>query len=242
VAVVTGAARGIGKAVSESLAALGGTVIVSDLNAVEAKKTADSLCSGGAQAMAVEVDVADLSSVKAMVEAVLSRWGRLDVLVNNAGITRDGLLMRMRESDWEAVLSVNLKGVFHCMKSVLPVMSRQRGGRIVNISSIVGATGNPGQANYAASKAAVIGLSKTVAREYARRGITVNSVAPGFIETEMTAKLPEKVQSELKKQIPMAAFGSPADVAEAVAFFASDRARYITGQTLHVNGGMYMGG
>jgi len=212
------------------------------LDRTEAEKTADRLISSGNQAMALEVNVADFDSVKEMVETILSKWGRIDVLVNNAGITRDGLLMRMKDADWEAVLSVNLKGVFHCMKSVLPTMSKQRSGRIVNISSIVGATGNPGQANYAASKAAVIGLSKTVAREYAKRGITVNAVAPGFIETEMTAKLPEKVQTELKKQIPMACFGTPGDIADAVAFLASDRARYITGQVFHVNGGMYMGG
>lgn len=242
IAIVTGGAQGIGKAISESLAAFGGTVVVSDLNRARAEKTAEALASRGCQAMAVEVDVTDERSVKGMVDAVLSKWRRIDILINNAGITRDTLLLRMKDADWDAVLSVNLKGVFHCMKSVLPSMSKQRSGKIVSISSIVGAIGNAGQANYAASKAAVIGLTKTVAREYAKRGITVNAVAPGFIETEMTSKLPEAVQADLKQQIPMARFGTPADIADTVAFLVSDQARYITGQVFHVNGGMYMGG
>ena len=242
VALVTGAAQGIGKAISASLAALGGTVIVSDRNLEGAKKTAAELADLGGEAMALAVDVADAESVKTMVETVLAKWGRIDILVNNAGITRDTLIMRMKEADWNAVLSVNLTGVFHCIKGVLPSMSRRRSGRIVTISSIVGTTGNPGQANYAASKAAVIGLTKTVAREYAGRGITANVVSPGFILTEMTAKLPEPVQANLKKQIPMNRFGNPSDIAGAVAFLSSDWAGYITGQVIHVNGGMYMGG
>lgn len=242
IALVTGGGQGIGKAICEVLAALGGTVIVSDLNLSSAEKVASELSSQGYDASAAEVDVADADSVKQMADAARSRYGKIDILVNNAGITRDTLLVRMKDADWDAVLSVNLKGVFHCMKAVLPMMSKQRYGRIVNISSIVGVIGNAGQANYAASKAAVIGLTKSVAREYAARGITVNVVAPGFIETAMTSALSESVQNDLKKQIPQAKLGSPSDIANAVSFLASDQAGYITGQVLHVNGGMYMGG
>ncbi len=242
IALVTGGGQGIGKAICEALAAFGGTVIVSDLNLSRAEKTASELTDKGYEATAVEVNVADADSVKQMATDVRSQYGKLDILVNNAGITRDTLLMRMKDADWDAVLSVNLKGVFHCMKAVLPMMSKQRYGRIINISSIVGVIGNAGQANYAASKAAVIGLSKTVAREYAARGITVNVVAPGFIETAMTAELPEVIKTDLKKQIPQGKLGQPSDIADAVRFFASDQAAYVTGQVLHVNGGMYMGG
>lgn len=242
VALVTGGAQGIGKAICECLAALGGTVVVSDLNLAGAQTAASELTENGYQAMPVSVNVADADSVNQAVSDIREKYGRIDILVNNAGITKDTLLMRMKDADWDAVLSVNLKGVFHCMKAVLPVMSKQRSGRIVNISSIVGAIGNVGQANYAASKAAVVGLTKTVAREYAGRGITVNAVAPGFIETAMTASLPESVQADLKKQIPQGRLGLPSDIANAVAFLVSDRAAYMTGQVLHVNGGMYMGG
>lgn len=242
VVLVTGGGQGIGKAICESLAALGGTVVVSDLNRSSAEKTASELTEKGYQSMAAEVNVADADSVKQMVDVVRSNYEKIDILVNNAGITRDTLLMRMKDADWDAVLSVNLKGVFHCMKMVLPLMSKQRSGKIVNISSIVGVIGNVGQANYAASKAAVIGLTKTVAREYAGRGVTVNVVAPGFIETAMTGALPEAVREDLKKQIPQGRLGTPSDIADAVSFLASDRANYITGQVLHVNGGMYMGG
>ncbi len=242
VALVTGGAQGIGKAICECLAALGGTVVVSDLNLAGAEVTASELTANGHTAMAVAVNVADADSVNQMVADVREKYGQIDILVNNAGITKDTLLMRMKDADWDAVLSVNLKGVFHCMKAVLPLMSKQRFGKIVNISSIVGAIGNVGQANYAASKAAVVGLTKTVAREYAGRNITVNAVAPGFIETAMTASLPEAVHTELKKQIPQGRLGTPADIAHAVGFLVSDRADYITGQVLHVNGGMYMGG
>lgn len=242
IALVTGGAQGIGKAICETLAAFGGTVIVSDLNLSGAEKTASELSDKGYAASAAEVNVADADSVKRMAADIRSQYGKLDILVNNAGITRDTLLIRMKDADWDAVLSVNLKGVFQCMKAVLPMMSKQRYGRIINISSIVGVIGNAGQANYAASKAAVIGLTKTVAREYAARGITVNVVAPGFIETAMTADLPEAIQADLKKQIPQGKLGQPSDIADAVCFFASDQAAYVTGQVLHVNGGMYMGG
>ncbi|MFQ5588045.1 MAG: 3-oxoacyl-[acyl-carrier-protein] reductase [Nitrospiria bacterium] len=242
VALVTGGAQGIGKAICEHLAALGGTVVVSDLNLDGAKATASELAERGYQAMPVSMNVADADSVNQAVAGIREKWRHIDILVNNAGITKDTLLMRMKDADWDTVLSVNLKGVFHCMKAVLPLMSKQRSGKIVNISSIVGAIGNVGQANYAASKAAVVGLTKTVAREYAARGITINAVAPGFIETDMTASLPEAVQTDLKKQIPQRRLGTPLDIAHAVGFLASDRADYVTGQVLHVNGGMYMGG
>lgn len=242
VSIVTGGAQGIGKAICESLAGLGGAVIVSDMNLEGAKAVAAALIQQGHQAKAIQVDVSNAESVKAMVAETLSEYGRVDSLINNAGITRDTLLMRMKDDEWDAVLSVNLKGVFNCMKAVLRSMSKQRSGKIVSISSIVGAIGNAGQANYAASKAAVIGLTKTVAREYAGRGITVNAVAPGFIETAMTAGLSESIQDGLKQQIPMARLGKPSDIADAVAFLVSDRADYITGQVLHVNGGMYMNG
>lgn len=242
VALVTGGAQGIGKAIAGLLADRGASVVVSDVNREAAEQTAAELAAGGKKAMAAQANVARAEEVKAMVDAVLSEWGAIDILVNNAGITRDTLLMRMKDEDWDLVLSVNLKGTYHCMKAVLPSMSKRRRGKIVNISSIVGAIGNAGQANYAASKAAVIGLTKTVAREYASRGITVNAVAPGFIDTAMTASLPVDVKENLMKQIPLARLGAPSDVARAVAFLASEDSSYITGQVLHVNGGMYMGG
>ncbi|MFQ5580555.1 MAG: 3-oxoacyl-[acyl-carrier-protein] reductase [Nitrospiria bacterium] len=242
VALITGGAQGIGKAVGTLLAERGATVVVSDLNLEAAEQTVSEWTSRGLEAMAIRADVARVDDVKGMFDAVLSRYEKIDILVNNAGITRDTLLMRMKDEDWDLVLSVNLKGTFNCMKSALSAMSKKRFGRIVNISSIVGAIGNPGQANYAASKAAVIGLTKTVAREYASRGITVNAVAPGFIDTSMTESLSDNVKESLMKQIPQGRLGLPADVAHAVAFLASAGSDYITGQVLHVNGGMYMSG
>ncbi len=242
VALITGGAQGIGKAIGTLLAERGATVVVSDLNLEAAEETVSGWTSRGLEAMAIRADVASEGDVKAMFDTVLSRVGKVDILVNNAGITRDKLLMRMKDEDWNLVLSVNLKGTFNCMKAALSSMSKNRRGRIVNISSVVGAIGNPGQANYAASKAAVIGLTKTVAREYASRGITVNAVAPGFIETSMTASLSENVKETLMKQIPQGRLGVPGDVAHAVAFLVSEGSNYITGQVLHVNGGMYMSG
>jgi 3-oxoacyl-[acyl-carrier protein] reductase len=242
VALITGGAQGIGKAIGSLLADRGATVIVSDLNLEAAEQTVSEWMSRGSEAMAIRADVASVDDVKAMFSTVISRFGKVDFLVNNAGITRDTLLMRMKDEDWNLVLSVNLKGTFNCMKAALSSMSKKRRGRIVNISSIVGAIGNPGQANYAASKAAVIGLTKTVAREYASRGITVNAVAPGFIDTSMTASLSENVKETLMRQIPQGRLGSPGDVAHAVAFLVSEGSNYITGQVLHVNGGMYMSG
>jgi 3-oxoacyl-[acyl-carrier protein] reductase len=239
-ALVTGGARGIGKAIAEGLAGKGVDVAIGDVILEEAERTARELEGLGVKAVALGLDVSDSGSVARAFEAAVKGLGRLDILVNNAGITRDGLLMRMKEEDWDSVMSVNLKGVFLCSKEAVKVMSKQRYGRIVNIASVVAFMGNPGQANYSASKAGIVGLTKTVAREYASRGITANAVAPGFITTAMTDALPEGVREEMKKAIPLGRFGTIEDVAGAVLFLASPEAGYITGQVLHVNGGMYM--
>jgi 3-oxoacyl-[acyl-carrier protein] reductase len=240
VAVVTGAAQGIGRAIAEALARNGADVAVADLDAGRSQETVAAVQQLGRRALNVKVNVADWNDAKAMVDQVIKEWGKIDILVNNAGITRDGLLLRMKEEDWNLVLQVNLNGTFHCTKAVLQPMTKQRYGRIVNIASIVGVMGNVGQANYAASKAAVIGFTKTVAREYASRAVTVNAVAPGFIDTAMTQGLSSDVKEVLQKQIPLGRLGQPGDIAAAVLFLASDEAAYITGQVLHVNGGMLM--
>jgi 3-oxoacyl-[acyl-carrier protein] reductase len=240
VAVVTGAAQGIGRAIAEGLARNGADVAVADLDAGRSQETVAAVQQLGRRALNVKVNVADWNDAKAMVDQVIKEWGKIDILVNNAGITRDGLLLRMKEEDWNLVLQVNLNGTFHCTKAVLQPMTKQRYGRIVNIASIVGVMGNVGQANYAASKAAVIGFTKTVAREYASRAVTVNAVAPGFIDTAMTQGLSSDVKEMLQKQIPLGRLGQPGDIAAAVLFLASDEAAYITGQVLHVNGGMLM--
>jgi 3-oxoacyl-[acyl-carrier protein] reductase len=240
IAVVTGAAQGIGQAIATSLAQEGADVVVADLNADRCEETVARVQQLGRKAMAIPVNVGDWDQVKAMIDRVLKEWERIDILVNNAGITRDGLLMRMKEEDWQMVLQVNVTGTFFCAKAVLPTMSRQRSGRIVNIASIVGAIGNIGQANYAASKAAVIGLTKSVAREYASRNITVNAVAPGFIDTAMTQDLSADTKEALLNQIPLKRLGQSSDVADAVSFLCSEKAGYITGHVLHVNGGMHM--
>ncbi|TLY29915.1 MAG: 3-oxoacyl-[acyl-carrier-protein] reductase [Nitrospirae bacterium] len=240
VAIVTGAAQGIGRAIAETLARHGADIVVADLDPGRSQDTVEAVSKLGRRALNVKVNVADWDDVKSMTDQVLKDWGKIDILVNNAGVTRDGLLVRMKEEDWNLVLQVNLNGTFHCTKAVLQAMSKQRSGRIVNIASIVGAIGNAGQANYAASKAAVIGFTKTVAREYASRMITVNAVAPGFIDTAMTHGLPPEVKETLQKQIPLGRLGQPSDVAEAVRFLVSEEAGYITGQVLHVNGGMLM--
>lgn len=239
-AIVTGAAQGIGRAIAEMLAQHGADIAVADLDPGRSQDTVTAVAKLGRRALNVKVNVADFADVKAMVDQVMKEWGKIDILVNNAGITRDGLLLRMKEEDWNLVMQVNLNGTFHCTKAVLSPMTKQRYGRIVNIASIVGAMGNAGQANYAASKAAVIGFTKTVAREYASRQVTVNAVAPGFIDTAMTQGLPADVKETLQKQIPLGRLGQPSDVAEAVSFLASDAAGYITGHVLHVNGGMLM--
>ncbi len=240
VALVTGGAQGIGKAVALLLAHNGADIVVSDINLEKAEETAREIESLGVKAMAVKVNVANLSDVEHMTGAILERFGKIDILVNNAGITRDKLILRMTEEDWDAVLGVNLKGTFNCTKTVVRHMAKQRSGKIVSIASVVGEMGNAGQANYAASKAGVIGLTKTIAREFAQRGINVNAIAPGYIETPMTEVLPEKVKEELKRLIPMERLGKPGDIAEAVLFLVSEESNYITGHVLKVNGGIYM--
>lgn len=239
-AIVTGAAQGIGRAISECLAQAGADIAVADLDPGRSLETVASVEKLGRKALNIKVNVADANETKAMVEQVLKAWGKVDILVNNAGITRDGLLLRMKEEDWNLVLQINLNGTFNCTKAVLQPMTKQRYGRIVNIASIVGVIGNAGQANYSASKAAVIGFTKTVGREYAGRNVTVNAVAPGFIDTAMTHGLPAEVKDTLLKQIPLGRLGTPADIAAAVRFLVSEDAAYITGHVLHVNGGMLM--
>jgi 3-oxoacyl-[acyl-carrier protein] reductase len=238
--LITGAAQGIGKSIALLLAQNGANIVVSDINLERAEETAREIESIGSKAMAVKVDVANLKEVEQMVEAVLEKFGKIDILVNNAGITRDKLILRMTEEDWDTVLNVNLKGTFNCTKVVVRHMAKQRSGKIVSIASVVGEMGNAGQANYSASKAGVIGLTKTIAREFAQRRINVNAIAPGYIETPMTEILPEKVKEELKSLIPMERLGKPEDVAEAVLFLVSEESNYITGQVLNVNGGIYM--
>jgi len=240
VALVTGAAQGIGKAVALLLARNGADIVVSDINLEKAEETANEISSIGRKALAVKVDVADWNDVERMVGVILEKFAKIDILVNNAGITRDKLILRMTDEDWDAVLNVNLKGTFHCTKAVVRYMAKQRSGKIVNIASVVGEMGNAGQANYSASKAGVIGLTKTIAREFAQRGININAIAPGYIETPMTEALPEKAKEELKRLIPMERLGKPEDVAEAVLFLVSEESNYITGQVLNVNGGIYM--
>lgn len=240
IAVVTGGAQGIGQSVASTLAREGADIVVVDIDSSRCQETVTMVESEGRRALALGVNVGEWDQVKSMADRVLQEWKRIDILVNNAGITRDGLLMRMKEEDWQAVLQVNLTGTFFCSKAILPAMSKQRSGRIVNIASIVGVIGNVGQANYAASKAAVIGLTKTVAREYASRNVTVNAVAPGFIDTAMTRHLSSDIQESLLNQIPAKRLGQVSDVAEAVCFLSSERAGYITGHVLHVNGGMHM--
>lgn len=240
IAIVTGAAQGIGRTIAETLAQDGADVAVADMDPGRAQETIEAIKKLGRRTINIKVNVADWNDVKAMADHVMKEWGKIDILVNNAGITRDGLLVRMKEEDWNLVLQVNLNGTFHCTKAVMQPMAKQRYGRIVNIASIVGVMGNIGQANYAASKAAVIGFTKTVAREYASRSVTVNAVAPGFIDTPMTQGLSVDVKDQLQKQIPLGRLGQPSDVAAAVRFLVSDDAGYITGQVIHVNGGMLM--
>jgi 3-oxoacyl-[acyl-carrier protein] reductase len=240
VALVTGAAQGIGKAIAMLLAKNGADVVVSDINLEKAQETANEIQGMGRRSFAIKVNVADLKDVERMVEATVEQFGRIDILVNNAGITRDRLILRMTEEDWDAVLDVNLKGTFNCTKAVIRHMSKQKSGKIVSIASVSGEMGNPGQANYAASKAGVIGFTKTIAREFAGRGINVNAIAPGYIQTPMTDAVPEKAKEELKRMIPMERLGKPEDVAQAVLFLVSENSSYITGQVLNVNGGIYM--
>jgi 3-oxoacyl-[acyl-carrier protein] reductase len=215
-------------------------VVISDVNLEDARATSEELARLGVKTLAVRLDVSRSEEVARTFGEIMGAFGRLDILVNNAGITKDNLLLRMKEEEWDAVININLKGVFLCAKEAVKIMAKQRSGRIVNIASVVAFMGNPGQANYSASKAGIVGLTKTIAKEYAGRGITSNAVAPGFITTAMTDALPEQVKEEMKKAIPLARFGTVDDVTNAVLFFASPSSGYITGQVIHVNGGMYM--
>ncbi|VAV85178.1 3-oxoacyl-[acyl-carrier protein] reductase [hydrothermal vent metagenome] len=240
VALITGAGRGIGREIALKLAAEGADVAVADLTIEAAAEVAKEIEALGVKSLALKVDVSSPEDALKMVKDTVDAFGRLDILVNNAGITKDKLMLRMEESDWDAVLSVNLKGAFNCTKAAVRVMAKARYGRVVNIASIVGLIGNAGQANYSASKAGLIGLTKTTAREFASRSITCNAIAPGFIDTAMTQAMPEKARDALTAQIPLARLGSSEDVAEGVLFLASDKASYITGHVLSINGGMYM--
>ncbi|QJP73960.1 3-oxoacyl-ACP reductase FabG [Burkholderia glumae] len=240
VAIVTGASRGIGRAIALELARSGATVIGTATSEAGAQAISAAFAEAGAAGRGAVLDVNDAAAGEALIEATVKEFGRLDVLVNNAGITQDQLAMRMKDDDWDAVIDTNLKSVFRLSRAVLRPMMKARGGRIINITSVVGSLGNPGQANYAAAKAGVAGLTRALAREIGSRGITVNCVAPGFIDTDMTKALPEEQQAALKSQIPLGRLGSTDDIAHAVAFLASPQAGYITGTTLHVNGGMYM--
>ncbi len=240
VAIITGASRGIGRSISMALAAQGARIVAVDIDLAATEAMVAELKEQGTEAIAVQGNVTVAADADRMVQAAVDAFGRADILVNNAGITRDALLLRMKDEDWDAVLTVNLKGAFLCTRAAAKVMSKQRYGRIINIASVVGQMGNAGQANYCASKAGLMGLTRSNARELARRNVTVNAVAPGFIATDMTEALPEKTRQELAAQIPLERLGSADDIANAVVFLASDNSGYITGQVLAVNGGMYM--
>ncbi|MCS4486239.1 3-oxoacyl-[acyl-carrier-protein] reductase [Staphylococcus americanisciuri] len=241
VALVTGASRGIGRSIALQLADEGYHVVVNYAgNKEKAEAVVAEIQSKGRESIAIQANVANGDEVKAMIKEVVKTFGSLDVLVNNAGITRDNLLMRMKEHEWDDVVDTNLKGVFNCIQKATPQMLKQRHGRIINLTSVVGAVGNPGQINYVATKAGVIGMTKTAARELASRNITVNAVAPGFIVSDMTDALSDELKETMKGQIPLGRFGQDTDIAHTVAFLASENASYITGQTIHVNGGMHM--
>ena len=239
VAVVTGSGRGIGKAIAIKLAEQGASVVINDISEA-AEEAAQEIRDNGGQSMAIIADVSSAEGAAELIQGAIAEYGRVDILVNNAGINRDQLLVRMSEEEWDAVLNIDLKSVFLCTKEVIKPMIKQRCGRIISISSIVGLGGNAGQANYAAAKAGIVGFTRSVAREVASRGITANAIAPGFIDTEMTQKLSEKQRQELMSRIPLGCLGSPEDVAAAVCFLASEDARYISGQVLVVDGGMTM--
>ncbi|MBO5652072.1 MAG: 3-oxoacyl-[acyl-carrier-protein] reductase [Selenomonas sp.] len=241
VALVTGASRGIGRAIALKLAAEGAKVAINYAgNTAKAEEVKAEIEKNGGEAILVQADVADSAAVETMVNTVVEKFGQIDILVNNAGITRDGLLMRMKDEDFDAVINTNLKGVFYCTKLVSKLMMKKRSGRIINMASVVGLMGNAGQTNYAAAKAGVIGFSKSAAKELAARGITVNMVAPGFIDTDMTAAMTDKAKEMTLTGIPLNRMGTPEDVANAVAFLVSDNASYITGQVINVDGGMVM--
>lgn len=240
-AIVTGASRGIGRAIALKLASLGASIVVNyrsnEEEALEVQKEIKEL---GSEAIVIQGDISKLEDVENLVNKAKEHFGKIDIMVNNAGITKDTLILRMKEEDFDKVIDVNLKGVFNCLKSISPVMLKQKSGKIINISSVVGISGNAGQVNYAASKAGVIGMTKSLAKELGARGINVNAVAPGFIETSMTSELGDKYKEEAKKNIPLKRFGKPEDVAEVAAFLASESSNYVTGQVIHVDGGMLM--
>jgi len=240
VALVTGGARGIGRAIGITFAKEGANIVVADVNLEMAQKTALEIEGLGVKALVVEMDVTSYDQVEEGINKILDKMGKVDILVNNAGITKDNLLLRMSPADWDAVINVNLKGAFNCIKAVSRPMIKQRSGRIISIASIIGLMGNPGQANYAASKAGIIALTKTIAKELASRNINANAVAPGFIQTEMTARLSEELKKKMLEAIPLAKLGAPEDVANLCLFLASDESSYITGQTIIIDGGMVM--
>ena len=240
VALVTGGARGIGQAIAMTFAKEGADIVVADVNLEIAEKTASEIEGLGRKALALEMDVTNYDLVEEGINKILDKMGKVDILVNNAGITKDNLVLRMSQAEWDAVINVNLKGTFNCIKAVSRPMVKQRSGRIISIASIIGLMGNPGQANYAASKAGIIALTKTIAKELASRNINANAVAPGFIQTEMTAKLPEDIKKKMLEAIPLAKLGTPQDVANLCLFLASDESSYITGQVITIDGGMVM--
>lgn len=239
-AIITGGAQGIGKSIAAGMAKEGANVAIADINIEMADAAAQEIKEQGIKSLAIKLDVSKKNEVVSAFETFIKEFGRLDILVNNAGITKDALVLRMKEEDWDLTLDVNLKGAFLCCKEAIRLMAKQQHGTIISISSVVAFIGNPGQVNYSASKAGIVGLTKSIAKEYATRGIRANAVAPGFIQTAMTDAIPEKTKEEMRSSIPLGCFGTPEDVANAVIFLASKEADYITGQVFHVNGGMYM--
>ena len=241
VAIITGSGRGIGKAIAVKLASLGANIVINDIpQSEDADKTSEEIKAMGVDSIVVKGDVRKTEDVQELISKTLDKFGKIDIFINNAGVTRDGLMIRMSEDDWDLVMDINLKGAFNCIKAVARPMMKQRSGAIVNIASVVGVMGNAGQANYSASKAGLIGLTKTTAKEFASRGIRCNAVAPGFIESAMTDKLPDDVKQEYFKAIPLAKFGKVEEVADVVAFLASDMSSYVTGQVINIDGGLHM--